>query len=116
MVGFKKAPPSKKSAKELEDERKMWRSLAEPKKPMSSYYKRTMQNLRCAKRSDEILQDEQMLKFCKEVGLSVEQLYDQSEIQMTYVYKAWEIGEPMVDEKHFNNNTQTRIFHQWYLQ
>jgi hypothetical protein len=32
MAGFKKAPPSKKSAKELEDERKMLRSLAEPKK------------------------------------------------------------------------------------
>jgi hypothetical protein len=32
MVGFKKAPPSKKSAKELEDERKMLRSLVEAKK------------------------------------------------------------------------------------
>jgi hypothetical protein len=55
MVGFKKAPPSKKSAKELEEERKMLRSLAEPKKPMLSDYKRIMQNLHCAKRSDEIL-------------------------------------------------------------
>jgi hypothetical protein len=35
---------------------------------------------------------------------------------MTYAPKAWEIGEPMVDEKHFDNNTQTRIFHKWYLQ
>jgi hypothetical protein len=32
MTGFKKAQPSKKFAKELEDERKMLRSLAEPKK------------------------------------------------------------------------------------
>jgi hypothetical protein len=31
MAGFKKAPPSKKSTKELEAERKMLRSLAEPK-------------------------------------------------------------------------------------
>jgi hypothetical protein len=40
----------------------------------------------------------------------------QSDIQMAYAPKAWEIGELMVDEKHFDNNTQTRIFHQWYLQ
>jgi hypothetical protein len=118
MAGFKKAQPSKKFAKELEDERKMLRSLAEPKKPMPSDYKYIMQNLHCAKRSDEILQNEneQMLKFCQEAGLSVEQLHDQSEIQMAYAPKAWEIGELMVDEKRFDNNTQTRIFHQWYLQ
>jgi hypothetical protein len=35
---------------------------------------------------------------------------------MAYAPKAWETGEPMVDEKCFDNNTQTRIFHQWYLQ
>jgi hypothetical protein len=35
---------------------------------------------------------------------------------MAYAHKAWEIGEPMVDEKYFANNMQTRIFHQWYLQ
>jgi hypothetical protein len=57
-----------------------------------------------------------MPKFYQEVGLSVKQLHGQSDIQMSYVPKAWEIGELMVDEKHFNNNTQTRIFHQWYLQ
>jgi hypothetical protein len=85
---------------------------------MPSDYKCTMQNLHCAKRSDEILQneDEQMLKFYQEAGLSVEQLQDQSEIQMAYVPNAWEIGEPMVDEKRFDNNTQTRIFDQLYLQ
>jgi hypothetical protein len=84
MAGFKKAPPSKKSAKELEDKHKMLRSLAEPKKSMSSDYKCTMQNLHCAKSSDEILQnkDEQMLKLYQEAGLSVEQLHGQSEIQM----------------------------------
>jgi hypothetical protein len=77
-----------------------------------------MQNLHCPKRSDEILQneDEQMLKFYREVGLSIEQLHGQSDIQMAYAPKAWEISEPMVDEKCFDNNTQTRIFHQWYLQ
>jgi hypothetical protein len=42
MVGFKKVPPLKKYAKELEDERKMLRSLAEPNKPMLSDYKHTM--------------------------------------------------------------------------
>jgi hypothetical protein len=57
-----------------------------------------------------------MLKFLQEAGLSIEQLYGQSEIQMAYAPKAWEIGEPMVDEKRFDNNTQTIIFHQWYLQ
>jgi hypothetical protein len=57
-----------------------------------------------------------MLKFYQEAGLSVEQLHGQSEIQMAYAPKAWEIGEPIVDEKRFNNNTRTRIFHQWYLQ
>jgi hypothetical protein len=46
-----------------------------------------------------------MLKFCQEEGLSVQQLHGQSEIQMAYVPKAWEIGKPMVDEKHFNSNT-----------
>jgi hypothetical protein len=56
-----------------------------------------------------------MLKFYQEVGLSVKQLQGQSDIQMAYAPKAWEIGKPMVDEKHFDNNTQTRIFHQWYL-
>jgi hypothetical protein len=72
-----------------------------------------MQNLHCAKRSNEILQneDEQMLNCCQEVGLSVKQLHVQLDIQMAYVPKAWEIGEPMVDEKHFDNNTQIRIFH-----
>jgi hypothetical protein len=90
MAGFKKAPPPKKSAKELEAEHKMLRSLAEPKKPLSSDYKRTMQNLHCAKRLDEILQneDEQMLKFCQAAGLSVEQLHGQSDIQMAYAPKA----------------------------
>jgi hypothetical protein len=103
MAGFKKAPPLKKSAKELEAECKMLRSLAEPKKPLPS---------------DEILQieDEQMLKFYQVEGLSVEQLHGQSDIQMAYAPKAWEIGEPMVNEKRFDNNTKTRIFDQWYLQ
>jgi hypothetical protein len=75
---------------------------AEPKKPLAS---------------DEILQneDEQMLKFYQEVGLSVEQLHGQSKIQMAYEPKAWKIGELIVDEKCFSNNMQTRIFHQWYL-
>jgi hypothetical protein len=35
MLGFKKAPPLKKSAKELEDKRKMLRSLTEPKKAIA---------------------------------------------------------------------------------
>jgi hypothetical protein len=72
-----------------------------------------MQNPHCVKRSDEILQnqDEQMLKFLQEIGLSVEQLHDQSEIQMAHVPKAWQLGKPMVDEKHFDNNMQIRIFH-----
>jgi hypothetical protein len=118
MAGFKKAPPPKKSAKELEAEQKMLRSLVEPKKPLASDYKHTMQNLHCAKMSDEISQneDEQMLKFYQETGLSVEQLHGQSDIEMAYEPKAWEIGEPMADEKCFDNNTQTRIFHPWYLQ
>jgi hypothetical protein len=77
-----------------------------------------MQNLHYAKRSDEILQneDDQMLKFYQEVGLSVEQLHGQSNIQMSYAPKASEIGELMVDEKCFDNNRQIRIFHGWYLQ
>jgi hypothetical protein len=57
-----------------------------------------------------------MSKFCQEVGLTLEQLHGQSKIQMTYAPKPWVVGEPMVDEKHFDNSTQTRIFHQWYLQ
>jgi hypothetical protein len=90
----------------------------QPKKPMPPDYKHTMMNPHCAKRSDEILEneDEQILKFCQEAGLLVEQLHSQLKIQMADVPKAWEIGEPMVDEKCFDNNTQTRLFHQWYLQ
>jgi hypothetical protein len=85
---------------------------------MSSDYKHTMMNLHCAKRADEILENEgeQMSKFCQEAGLSLEQLHVQSKIQMAYAPKAWEVGEPMVDEKRFDNSTQTRHFHQWYLQ
>jgi hypothetical protein len=49
MASVKKAPPPKKSPKELEAKRKMLRSLAEPKKPMLSDYKCTMHNLYCAK-------------------------------------------------------------------
>jgi hypothetical protein len=77
-----------------------------------------MKNLHCAKRSYTILQneDEQMLKFLQEAGLSIEQLHGQLKIQMAYAPKAWEIGEPMVNEKCFDNSTQTIIFHQWYLQ
>jgi hypothetical protein len=118
MASLKKALPPKKSVKEQEAEHNMLRYLVEPKKSMPSDYKCTMKNPHCAKRSDEILEneDEQMLKFCQEVGLSVEQLHGQSKIQMAYASKAWEIGEPMVDEKHFDNNMQTRLFHQWYLQ
>jgi hypothetical protein len=73
-ASLKKAPPPKKYAKELEAEAKMLRFLAEPKKPILSDYKCTMQNPHCVKRSDEILQneDEQMLKFYQEAELSVE--------------------------------------------
>jgi hypothetical protein len=39
MASLKKAPPPKKSAKELEAEAKMLRCLAESKKPMPSDYK-----------------------------------------------------------------------------
>jgi hypothetical protein len=46
-----------------------------------------------------------MLKFLQETGLSVEQLHAQSRIQMADVPKAWQLGEPMVDEKRFDNNT-----------
>jgi hypothetical protein len=118
MASLKKARPPKKSAKEVEAEGKMLRYLAHPKKPMPSDYKRTMMNPHCEKRSDEILEneDEQMIKFCQEAGLSLEQLHCQSKIQMSYAPKAWEVGEPMVDEKHFDNSTQTRLFHQWCLQ
>jgi hypothetical protein len=35
---------------------------------------------------------------------------------MAYASKAWEVGELIVDEKRFDNSTQTRHFHQWYLQ
>jgi hypothetical protein len=118
MASFKKAPSPKKSSKELEAEGKMLRCLAEPKKPMSSDYKCTMMNQHYAKRPDEILEneDEQMLKFSQEAGLSLEQLHGQSKIQMVYAAKAWEVGELMVDEKRFDNSTQTRLFHEWYLQ
>jgi hypothetical protein len=118
MASLKKSPPPKKSSKELEAEGKMLRCLTEPKNPMASDYKGTMQNPHCAKRLDEILEneDEQILKFCQEAGLSLEQLYGQSKIQMAYAPNAWVVGELMVDEKHFDNSTQTRIFHQWYLQ
>jgi hypothetical protein len=57
-----------------------------------------------------------MIKFCQEAGLSLEQLHGQSKIQMAYASKAWKVGEPMVDEKYFDNSTQIRLFHQWYLQ
>jgi hypothetical protein len=85
---------------------------------MSSDYKCTMQNPHYAKRLDEILEneDEQKLKFFQEAGLSLEQLHGQSKIQMSSASKAWVVGEPTVDEKCFDNSTQTRIFHRWYLQ
>jgi hypothetical protein len=57
-----------------------------------------------------------MLKLLQETRLSVEQLYGQLEIQMAHVPKAWQLDKPMINKKRFNNNTQTRILHQWYLQ
>jgi hypothetical protein len=89
MTSLKKAPPPTKSAKELEAECKMLRCLAHAKNPMSLDYKCTMHNLQYAKRSVEILlnEDEQMLKFCQEAGLSVEQLHGQLQIEMAYVLK-----------------------------
>jgi hypothetical protein len=42
MASFKKAPPPKKYAKELEAKAKMLRCLVEPKKPMLLDYKCTM--------------------------------------------------------------------------
>jgi hypothetical protein len=85
---------------------------------MSSDYKHAMMNPHCVKRSDDILEneDEQMSKFCQEAGLSLEQLHGQSKIQLAYAPKAWEVGKPMVDEKRFDNSTQTRQFHWWYMQ
>jgi hypothetical protein len=118
MASFKKAPTPKKFAKELEVKGKMLRCLAEQKKPMPSDYKCTMMNADCAKRSDEILKNEekQIIKFFQEAGLSLEQLHGQSKFQMAFAPKAWEVGEPMIDEKCFNNSTQIRLFHRWYLQ
>jgi hypothetical protein len=57
---------------------------------MPSDYKCTMMNPHFAKRSDEILEneDDQMLKFYQEAGLSVEQLHGQSNIFMADVPKA----------------------------
>jgi hypothetical protein len=77
-----------------------------------------MMNPHCAKKLDEILEneDEQMLKFYQEAGLSLDQLHGQMKIQMAYAPKAWVVGELMVNEKHFDNSRQTRLFHQWYLQ
>jgi hypothetical protein len=57
-----------------------------------------------------------MSKFCLEAELSLEQLHGQSKIQMAYAPKAWEVGEPMADEKRFNNSIQTWLVHWWYLQ
>jgi hypothetical protein len=82
--------PPKKSVKKLEVEGKVLRCLAEPKKLISSDYKCTIQNPHCAKRADEILEneDEQMLKFYQEAGLALEQLHGQSKIQLAYAPKA----------------------------
>jgi hypothetical protein len=38
-----------------------------------------------------------MLKFLQEIGLSVEQIHGQSEIQMANVPKAWQLGELMAN-------------------
>jgi hypothetical protein len=57
-----------------------------------------------------------MSKFYQEAGLTLEQLHGQSKIQMEYVPNAWEVGEPMVDEKRFGNSAQTWLFHRSYLQ
>jgi hypothetical protein len=109
MASFKKTPTPKKYAEDLEVEGKILRCFVEPKKPMLSDYKCIIMNPHCAKRSDEILDNEdgQMSKFCQEAGLSLKQLHGQSKIQMTYAPKAWEVDESMVDEKCFDNSTQT---------
>jgi hypothetical protein len=86
----------------------MLRCFVEPKNLMLSDYKCTMKNPHCAKRSDKILENEdrQMRQFCQEAGLSLEQLYDQSKIEMESTHMAWEVGEPIVDEKCFDDRTQ----------
>jgi hypothetical protein len=48
-----------------------------------------------------------MSKFFLEARLSLEQLHSKSKIQMAYAPKAWEVRELMVNEKHFDNSTQT---------
>jgi hypothetical protein len=112
MASLKKAPPPKKSAKELGVKHKMLRCLAQP---ILSNYKCTMMNPHCAKRSYDILEneDEQMIKFCHEAGLSLEQLHGQSKIQMAYATKTWECHTRFLcqDRVLIVCMTQNQMFH-----
>jgi hypothetical protein len=58
MASFKRTPTPKEFVEDLEAEGKMLRYLAKRKKPILSNYKCTMMNPHCAKRSDEILENE----------------------------------------------------------
>jgi hypothetical protein len=125
-ASFKKTTPPKKSDAELENELKMLKALRESKKPMSDY-KRTMMNPHVAKMSDDVLAKEEMARkffqdtraqreFMKESGLTNEQLYDESKIEMAQVHKIWQEGDPMIDDEDvFEHGTQTRNFHKWYM-
>jgi hypothetical protein len=75
----------------------------------------------CMQKSDEILgakdQETLQIELLEGVGLSLEQLFDESKIETaTPTCKMFVAGKPMNEELQFDQATQTRRFHKWYLE
>ena len=69
-------------------------------------------------KSDEIMSLEEVaeMEFLEGADITKEQLIDESKIPIAKPKsKNFVVGKPMIDEYMFEESTQTRRFHKWYM-
>ena len=120
MAQFKKSSPPKKTAETLEQEYKMLLCLKRTKPAPQSDYKHIMFKESCMKKSDEILKEKDQetieREFLESAGITKEQLLDDSKIETAKpTSKRFVVGKPMIEEFMFEECTQTRRYHKWYM-
>ena len=118
---LKKPPPEVKTAAVYEAERKFLLCLKQRKPQPQSDFKRIMTKESCMNKSDEILaaNDQEAIErdFLKSAGITKDQLLNESNIEIAKpTFKRFVIGEPMIDDFMFDESTQTRRFHKWYME
>jgi hypothetical protein len=74
----------------------------------------------CTHKSDEIFgqkyQEIIQREFLEAIGLTMEQLLDESKIETTKpTCKRFAVDKSMIEEFQFDECTQTRRFHYWYM-